>query len=329
MSFIYDYDIANRGLQHLGQPRIASFSDLSMQAVETGFAYDKVRRAELRRAVWTFSTRRMIIRAYTAGTTQRIIFPVYSSTQAYTAGDVVQDSVGYLWLCLISATGVAPGTQGYYPTWAPYFGQMYADPHSVSVTYFPGDTVTSAGAVYLCINLSLNHAPPNATYWHLLAGTPTFGGGGILSYSPVGYLPTPAASTVRKVFPLPANFMRLAAQDPKAAGTAHNTITAGMKWSDWELEDGVLYSPTLASPTVLRFCADVRDVTRMDDMFCEALAAKMGMSLSNRFANSAQQFADIEKVYDASIVQARAMSSIEAGSTEDDFQAPEPPQQRR
>lgn len=318
MSFVFRYDVANRCLQHLGQPKILTFADLSMQANETSFIVDKVRRAELRRAVWTFATRRMILRPKTS-TFQRITFPVYSATQAYTAGDVVQDSTGYLWLATAGATGTAPGTEGYNPMWVAYFGNMYADTFSTTVQYFPGDMVVASSVLYLAIAPSLNQTPPNTTYWHALVGSPTLSN--VISYSPTGYALQPT-TTARSAFYLPANFMRLAAQDPKAPGTAHNTVTAGMKWSDWEIENQVLYSAQ-TTPLVIRFVADVQDVTSMDDMFCEGWGARMAMGLNERFTSNKDLFENTKDAYESYMNEARAMASIEAGSTEDDFQGEE------
>lgn len=48
-------DIANKALQHLGAPLIATLADNSKNAVQMNFAYDKCRQAELRAHVWQFS----------------------------------------------------------------------------------------------------------------------------------------------------------------------------------------------------------------------------------------------------------------------------------
>lgn len=319
MSFVTPYDIGNRAMQLLGQPRFSTFSDFSMQASESGFVYDKLRRAELRRAVWTYATRRMVIRSKT-GTTARLVPALFNPATAYTAGDIVLDVIGYPWLATASNTGVYPPSYsqaifGYNPMWIPYFGQMYLDAWSGSPTYIPGDVVTNGGSFYLCIAQTTNNAPPNASFWHPIQGASS---AGIVTFSPGGY--NKGGSTARSAFYLPANFMRLAAQDEKQPGTSHLSVSAGLKWNDWELENGVLYSAATSSPYVLRFVADVQDVTVMDDMFCEGLAARMGMVLNERFTNNKDLYDRCKEAYMTAISQARAMSSIEAGSTEDDFE---------
>ena len=318
MSFIKPEDIANRCLQHLGQPRITSFSDFTMQATETSFVYDKVRRAELRRSVWNCAAVRSVLRAKTA-TSVRLVFPTYSASTAYVSGDIVQDSTGYPWIATSSATGVTPGTSGYNPVWVPYRGTPTADTYSGTANYIPGDVVVNASVVYLCIAPSTGNAPPNTSFWHPPQGATTTA---LVTLTPGGYDRITLAA--RTAFVLPTNFMRLAAQDAKQPGTSRLSVTAGQKWNDWEVEGGVLYSATQTIPLVLRFIGDLQDVTSMDDMLCEGIGARMAMELCERFTGSKDKMADIKDAYDTAIFSARAMSAIEAGSTEDDFSNPQP-----
>lgn len=321
--FASPVDVANRALQLMGEPRITAFSDSKRGAVETGFAQDKVRRAELRRAVWTFSTRRMVLRSLTS-TSVRLVFPTYSSSTTYAAGDVVRDSTGFPWIATAASTGVDPTTDyGVYPSWIAYFGQLYADTWSGTPTYYPGDMVVQSGTVYLCVAQTTNNQPPNTTYWHAPQSVTTVA---VQTISPAGYAPSPASTAQRKAFPLPANFMRLAPQDPKQPGTATLSVTAGMGWNDWELEAGFIYSATLASPVVLRFVADTADVTMMDDLFCEAWAASLGLALNEQITQNPDKAKEIEAAYTRVIGVARTIAAIEQGSTEDDVeQAGNPP----
>lgn len=320
MPFTTPYDIANRGVQHLGLPRFSTFTDSKREALEAGFAYDKLRRAELRRGVWTFATRRMILRPKTA-TTAKISFPTYSAATAYTAGDIVADSNGYLWLNKTAVTGTTPGTEGANPKWVSYFGNLVADAWSAAATYLPGDMVYVTGTltvVYICTAVTLNNTPPNTTYWHVVqSATSSF----ITSYSPIGYAPDPTA-TVRTVFYLPANYMRLAPQDPKIASGARQNVMAGQRFNDWEIE-GTPSGYTLASAVttaafVLRFVADTADVPAMDDMFCEATAARIAIELCETLTGSTDKMQVLVSIYDRAVLAARNVSAIEAGTTEED-----------
>ena len=65
MSFLTPIDIANRALQHVGASRIdptLGFTEISKNAQEISFCYDKLRRAELRRNVWRFAIRSAVLR---------------------------------------------------------------------------------------------------------------------------------------------------------------------------------------------------------------------------------------------------------------------------
>ena len=67
MAFTVDVDIANRALQHCGEPRIDTtlgFTEVSQRAQEKQSAYGKIKRAPLLRSdsVWTFATRRAPLR---------------------------------------------------------------------------------------------------------------------------------------------------------------------------------------------------------------------------------------------------------------------------
>src|SRR5260370_40422134 len=89
------------------------------------FEYDKIRRAELRRNLWTNATRTGAIRAL--DTTSRLLnFPAYAASTPYPAGYVV--TYGNLtWVSLIDANlSNTPGTaatSGQLP-WDTYYGPV-------------------------------------------------------------------------------------------------------------------------------------------------------------------------------------------------------------
>lgn len=117
-------DIANRALQHCGANRISAtlgFTENSKNASETAFAYPKQRRAELRRNVWRFATRKACLRAIDTDTMQ-LVPSMWSSGTTYFAGSIVSDQSNNLWISKI------PNNLGYDPqnstTWEPYFGPL-------------------------------------------------------------------------------------------------------------------------------------------------------------------------------------------------------------
>lgn len=133
-------DIGNRACQHIGAPRIGAlgFGEDSVQAQEIAFAYDKVRRAELRRNVWRFATRLCPLRPLTA-TTMQINAPLWSSATVYFIGSLVSDAQGQIWESLIADNvGIAPGGSA---GWELYFGPIVCDAWQPSTDYYAGDVV--------------------------------------------------------------------------------------------------------------------------------------------------------------------------------------------
>lgn len=314
MAFTVPVDVANRALQIIGVPRIVSFTDSVKAAKETNFAIDKIRGAELRRSVWTFATRQAVLRP-TVATTLTITFLAYNAATTYAAGDIVADSAGYLWLS-IRGTNLAqtPGAGGVNPYWVSYFGPQVVQVWDTTVQYFPGDMVVVGGAltvVYIAVAPSLAQTPANATYWHLVAGATT---SAIVQLSPLGVNP-PAGATTRKLYQLPANYIRLAPQDPKAASISRQGLTAGMMYNDWEIENGYLFTNDTA-PIIFRFVADETDVTLMDNMFCETWAAHLAVEVCVILTQSIEKLNTALGVYHSNLAIAKAMNAVEEGSTE-------------
>ncbi len=318
MSFSSPIDIANRALQHCGSPRISTFQDNSKAAAESGFIYDKVRRAELRRHIWQFSTRRTALRPITA-TSQNIHFGAWSTATAYPAGSVVTaPNLGgdetATWIAIQATTGNTPNATPL--DWQEYFGPLVADTWSATLSYSTGELVLdpTSGFPYLSlVNSNINNLPPSTgtttAYWLYLSN----------AIPSTLFLPNPItanqAGVLRLAYRLPAGFLRVASQDVKAAGVNYLATSGGMQWSDFEIEDRYLIS-AVPSPIIFRFAADIEDVTRMDDLFCEGLAARMALGLVETLTQSPQKMQMITQSYERFMTEARRISAIEVGSTE-------------
>ena len=312
-------DVANRALQIIGVPRIANFT-ATKAGLETAFSMDKIRQAELRRSVWTFATRRTMLRPVIS-TTQNITFLAYNAATTYAAGDVVADTNGYLWLS-VRGTNLAqtPGAGGVNPYWVSYFGPLVAQAWVTATPYFPGDVVVVSSVIYICVLAHSSQTPPNATYWHVVAGATGAVG---VQLSPLGVNPPTGAST-RNLYRLPANYIRMAPQDPKAPATTRPGTLAGMQYNDWEIENGYLFTAD-SSPIVFRFVADQTDVTLMDALFCEAWAADLGAKTAMPLTQSPEKLNLAVGEYTRTLAMAKAMNAIEEGST--DPELPEGAQQ--
>lgn len=134
-------DIGNRALQHVGvggKNRIVSFADDDKNASAVAFAYDKVRKAELRRNVWRFAIRRATLRPIDT-TTLLIVPAAWSATTAYPVGAIVSDSSGILW---VNATPINLNkTPGADPSWDVFFGPLTATPYDATIAYDAGELV--------------------------------------------------------------------------------------------------------------------------------------------------------------------------------------------
>jgi len=187
--FTIPEDIASRALTHCRLNRIYSFSDHNAEAHETGFVYDKLRVAELRRNLWRFATRRCILRPLDVGT---IIYtpPAYVATTTYPYWAVVVGPDGEWWQSQAAGNvgnALLPGA-----FWQHYYGNDTADPYdytnatsyfagemvivpstwSSAVTYSAGATVAgSDGRYYVSLQgANINNSPAagaNPTWWQL------------------------------------------------------------------------------------------------------------------------------------------------------------------
>jgi hypothetical protein len=202
-----------------------------------------------------------------------------------------------------------------------------------TVTYSAGDTVTRTAVVYQStVDLNLNNTPTGVAPWLVIAGTQPDRRQGqnwlrlncTAVSKPVIYpLGTGPGyqSTSRNVFMLPFGYLRRAPQDPKGG---RNSFLGGPggNWSDdWDVQDQ--YIITNSDPViVLRFVADISDVTKMDSMFCEGLACRIAFEVCEPLTQSGTKLGNIAQSYDKFMGEARVVNGIETGPTEapeDDF----------
>jgi len=144
--------------------------------------------------------------------------------------------------------------------------------------------------------------------------------GGLQLASPLSYGPV-VQSPARNVYRLPASFLRRAPQDPKAGSTSFLGAPSGLMYSDWTLQGDYLVTRE-TFPILLRFVADVTDVSTFDDMFCEGLAARIAYEVVERLTQSTAKRQGILLAYNQAIGSARTVNGIEVGpveAEEDDY----------
>jgi hypothetical protein len=221
---------------------------------------------------------------------------------------------------------------------------------SLSTTYAIGNqAVGSDGYVYTSLtNGNLNHDPTlDAGNWTntgvLSPWTTAFTGGtGSLKWLQIGGAEFPngvTLATLTNVYPIgsgpasqsgtlnvyrmPAGFLRFAPQDPKAGSSNALGAPTNRLYEDWNPESDFMVSAD-AGPIRLRFVADVTDVRKMDDMFCETLGARIGLEVCEPLTQSREKIVTIAGKYKQSERDAIAINGIETGPVEpalDDFLA--------
>lgn len=167
MPFLDSLDIANKALQHLGETRITSVDEDSKNNSSMAFAYDKLRRPELRRNLWKFSIKRAAIRPIGAST--RLLAPrPWDNAVNYGQGSVVTDNNGDIWYTdqpnnLAQEPGVTSA-------WEQYFGPMTADLYDSTSSYYAGElvyTIEGSGGfvVFVSIQNTNTDEPGTSTPW--------------------------------------------------------------------------------------------------------------------------------------------------------------------
>jgi hypothetical protein len=129
---------------------------------------------------------------------------------------------------------------------------------------------------------------------------------------PVGSGPSSQFQT-KNVYRLPAGFLRVAPQNPKGDVDPWLGGPAGNVQTDWTYYGGAYFTTWDFGPIIYRFCADVVDVTQFDPMFCEGLAARIGMEVCQTLTQSDAKMQGIKQAYALAMREARLVNSIEAG----------------
>ena len=313
--FSTPYDIANRACQHLGCTRITSFGDNSVQATELGFAYDKVRRRELRRNTWTFSVRRAVLRPIST-TSMTLTAASWLIGTTYALGQLVsyQDANGNTrtWQSTVAGNiGNTPGDTS--AVWSLYFGptnyELY--PTVLAATAFDAGEVLYPDSTHAYLSLVGNNSDvPPSSNWLQLNGT-------LVPYSPL--YPAGAGPsndmTTRNIFLLPIGFLKMAPQDPTAGFLGYLGAPSERQLNDWVLENGMIVTQD-PDAINLRFSADVVNVPSMDDMFCEGLGAELAWTTCERITQSPAKKQACRDEYNILMTEARIIGGIEQGPTE-------------
>lgn len=304
-------NIANRALQHCGisgSYRITSFDEDSKAAAEVSFVYDKLRVAELRRNVWRFAIKKAALRAI-GDTTLTFNANPWNIGAGYVSGEIVSFG-NELWEAVFGSLGTEPGQDT--SSWEIYAGPLMVSQHDTGTSYFSGELVYVEGAesvIYRSL-ISGNDDVPPASTWLLIDGFTE----AVSILYPIGAGPS-AQNGTRNIYRLPNGYLREAPADPKEGSTSYLGAPSGLAYGDFNLE-GNYFTTTSLDPIILRFVADVTTVPAMDPMFCEGLAARIGLEICESLTQSDTKLRAIASMYKQFMSEARIVNGIETGSTE-------------
>lgn len=206
-----------------------------------------------------------------------------------------------------SISNVATGSDGF--VYSAVTNNLGVDPVTDNGTNWTNTNVPNAWTAAPTL-------PPSAITWvPLYASVKTLS----IVY-PLNAGPLSQAFT-RNVFRLPAGYLRRVVNDPKAGINPFLGAPAGRQQDDWEMEGNYILTQQ-ATPIMLRFVADIQTVSKMDDMFCEGLAARIGMEACEGITNSTAKMQTCINVYKQMMGEARIVSAVEIGPVqppEDDY----------
>lgn len=357
-NFSTPVDIGNRALQRVGAKRITAFTDLTKNAKEVAFCYDKLRRAELRRNVWRFAVRRTILRpvgtslqpwvsttAYAIGAlvgengtnyialtlntgndpstdngtnwikyygtgTLSLTFPVWAIGTTYNAYAIVKGSDTGLYMSLSTSTGIDPTTD-LTGTWVRYYGNIVASQFDSTSEYSVGEIVFSASDATLVYYNTINgnnNDPSTSIGWVALTCTAK----ALVVLWPAGTGPATELQS-KNVYVLPYGFLRRAPPDPSAGRTSFMGFPSNLPVDDWVPEGNYIVT-MLSTPMMIRYVADIQDVTQMDDLFCEGLGSRVALEVCEPLTQSTAKLQAISSEYKAFMGDARNVNGIEEGS---------------
>lgn len=253
--------------------------------------------------------------------------PAWVSGQTYTAGSFVT-SVSIIYQALTDTSGTtAPASA---PTvWMPMFQAFNG-----GTTYKLNQIVTSGGTLYQSLaNSNTGNTPASSpSFWTTTITNHIFGSNnwlqlpGTTTLTPL-VIDYPLNSgpcsqfTSPNIFRLPNGYLRMAPQDPKNGMVSFLGGPTGNTPNDWVFEGNYIISRDFF-PILIRFVADISDVTQMDAQFCEGFAASLALEIAPRIDGAADRIDRITRAYDTVMGEARDINGIEVGSTippEDDY----------
>lgn len=182
-----------------------------------------------------------------------------------------------------------------------------------NISYYAGELVYTLGAltVYLSTVSSNTTNPTTDTTgsWITMTTAPSLTNVNFIY--PIGSGPD-TVSWTRNVFILPNGYMRRAPQAPKSSQNAFLGGPAGLRYDDWQFENGCFTSFD-PGPIVFRFAADEANTAIFDAMFNEGFSCRIALELARPLAKSKSILQDMMLEYKKFMTEAGLVNAIEKG----------------
>jgi hypothetical protein len=267
-----------------------------------------------------------------------------SPNSGYYAGELVYYPAAENYTIYVSLVNANTDIPGVYPNWDssiiyargdtviyPASGQLLSEPGDIPVFSTGGIAVNSAATGPWQSTRDLNAAviPGFEGSWVLvpvpgqaqtrtgqkwLQLDATLEGTNIVY--PLGVGPVTDSST-RNIYKLPNGFLKHAPDqsNPNQILRVMGVVSAAP--TDAQFENGYMVTSEVRN-LMLRFVADMTDVTRMDDLFCEALAARIARDIHPVIVEKADQgkvLARTRMAYKEAIADARMNDAVERNAS--------------
>lgn len=254
-------------------------------------------------------------RRYHGGNTAFEFVTTWSSTIAYATGMHTVGSNGSIYIALSATTNNNPVSDGGVHWAVTTDGTMQTSSTGTSATtFYAGEMVYVGANVYMSLISGNANVPTTDTTgsWLLMTTTPTLSQ--IIIPYPLSFGPQSTLSK-RGAYPLPVGFQREAPQAPKQGSQPWLGSPTNLGYTDWQYEAGFFLS-NYTSPIVFRFVADIDNPAEFDAMFCEGLACRIALSISQPTTQNSALRQEILGLYKGFITEARLVNGIETGPIE-------------
>lgn len=182
---------------------------------------------------------------------------------------------------------------------------------ATTTQFYAGELVFIGASVYLSLQSGNSTTPPSSK-WRTFTAAPALALPNFIY--PLGSGPMSDTET-NNVFRLPNGFLREAPREGKAGSQSIMGSPTNLPMTDWEYQ-GNYFTSRESNAIIFSFIADIEDVSQMDPMFCEGLAAVVALAVCEPITQSTAKVQVAAQLLKKVESEAIAVNGIETGPTE-------------